>query len=68
LQKSARAKLFIVAEKDSFAPLAATKATYEKAKEPKAMKTFPVLHFEMYEEPWTSKAAGEAINWYKQYL
>ena len=60
--------LFIVAEKDSFASLAAAKVIYEKAKEPKAMKTFPVLHFEMYSEPWTSKAAGEAISWYKQYL
>jgi len=41
---------------------------YEKAEEPKAMKTFPVLHFELYREPWISKAAGEAISWYKQYL
>jgi fermentation-respiration switch protein FrsA (DUF1100 family) len=60
--------LFIVAEKDSFVPLAAAKAVYEKANEPKAMKTFPVLHFEMYKDPWISKAAGEAIRWYKQYL
>jgi len=60
--------LFIVAEKDSLAPLVEAKAIYEKAKDPKAMKTFPILHFEMYREPWTSKAAGEAISWYKQYL
>jgi fermentation-respiration switch protein FrsA (DUF1100 family) len=60
--------LFIAAEKDSFAPLATAKAIFEKAKEPKAFKTFPVLHFEMYKEPWISKAAGEAISWYKQYL
>jgi len=57
--------LFIVAEKDSFAPLEEAKAIYEKAKEPKAMKTFPILHFEIYREPWISKAAGEAISWYK---
>jgi len=60
--------LFIPAEKDSFFPIDLVKIVYEKAKEPKAMKTFPVLHFEMYREPWVSKAAGEAISWYKQYL
>ncbi len=60
--------LLIVAEKDSFASPAIAKVIYEKAKEPKAMKTFPVLHFEMYREPWISKAAAEAINWYEHYL
>jgi len=60
--------LFIVAEKDCFFPLDLVKAIYERAREPKAMKTFPVLHFEMYREPWISKAAGEAISWYKQHL
>lgn len=60
--------LFIVAEKESFCPLDAVKAIYEKARNPKAMKTFPVFHFEMYKEPWISKAADEAIRWYKQYL
>ena len=60
--------LFVVAEKDSLCPLDVVKTIYEKAREPKAMKTFPILHFEMYKEPWISKAAGEAISWYKQYL
>jgi fermentation-respiration switch protein FrsA (DUF1100 family) len=60
--------LFIVAEKDSFFPIDLIKIVYEKAKKPKAIKTFPVLHFEMYREPWISKAAGEAIIWYKRYL
>ena len=51
------------------APPAAAEAIYEKAEEPKGMKTLPVLYFEMYyRKSLVSKAAGEAISWYEQYL
>ncbi len=65
---SPTALLFIPAEKDSFFPLDLVKAIYEKAGEPKAISVLPIKHFEMYREPWISKAAGEAISWYRQYL
>jgi len=65
---SPTALLFIPAEKDSFFPLDLVKAIYEKAGEPKAISGLPIKHFEMYRGPWMSKAAGEAISWYRQYL
>jgi len=65
---SPTALLFILAEKDSFCPLDVVKAIYEKAREPKAITVLPIRHFEMYSEPWLSKAASAAINWFKKYL
>jgi len=65
---SPTALLFIPAEKDSLCPLDEIKATYEKAREPKAIIVLPIRHFEMYSEPWLSKAASVAINWFKKYL
>jgi len=65
---SPTALLFIAAEKDSFFPPDLVKAIYEKAGEPKAISVLPIKHFEMYREPCISKAAGEAISWYRQYL
>jgi len=65
---SPTALLLIVAEKDCFFSPDLIRATYEKAVEPKAMSVFPVRHFEMYSEPWLSKSASVAINWFKKYL
>jgi len=60
--------LIIVAEKDSFFPLDLVKAVYEKAGEPKAIAVLPIRHFEAYHEPWLSKAANMAIDWFRQHL
>jgi len=60
--------LLIPAENDNFIPLDGVKATYEKALEPKAISILPIGHFDIYREPWLSKAADEAINHYKKYL
>jgi len=65
---SPTALLFIPAEKDIFCPLDVVKAIYEKAREPKAITVLPIRHFETYSEPWLSKAAGAAINWFEKYL
>lgn len=65
---SPTALLLIVAEKDCFFSPDLIRATYEKVVEPKAMSVFPVRHFEMYSEPWLSKSASVAINWFKKYL
>jgi len=65
---SPTALLVIAAEKDSFFPPDMVKAIYERAREPKAMSVLPVRHFEIYSEPWLSKAANIAISWYEKYL
>ena len=65
---SPTALLLIPAEKDSLIPLDAVKATYEKAREPKDISILPIKHFDIYEEPWLSKAAGAAIDWFEKYL
>jgi len=65
---SPTALLFIVAEKESFFPPDLVKAIYDRAMEPKAMSVLPVKHFEMYTEPWLTKSATMAIDWFKKYL
>jgi len=32
------------------------------------MIALPIGHFEIYREPWLSKSADAAINWFKQHL
>ncbi len=62
------ALLLMPAEKDSLIPVEAVKETYERAREPKAISVLPIEHFEIYEEPWLSKAAGAAIDWFEEYI
>jgi uncharacterized protein len=62
------ALLLIPAEKDSLIPVDAVKETYERAREPKALLPLPIKHFDIYYEPWFSKAAGAAIDWFEKYL
>jgi dienelactone hydrolase len=62
------ALLLIPAEKDSLIPVDAVKATYKRAREPKAISVLPINHFAIYEEPWLSKAAGASIEGFKKYL
>jgi fermentation-respiration switch protein FrsA (DUF1100 family) len=63
-----RALLLIPGEKDSLIPVKAVRETYERAGEPKGLTVLPVRHFEVYFEPWLTKAAVAAIDWYKKYL
>ncbi len=61
--------LLIAAENDSLIPLAAVKAAYERAGEPKALVTLPCGHFDLYyNEPWHSRAAGAAVEWFRRHL
>jgi hypothetical protein len=62
------ALLLIPAEKDHLIPVEAVKDTYDRAREPKALLVLPIEHFEIYEEPWFSKAASTAIDWFEKYL
>ena len=62
------ALLLIPAEKDALLPIDAVKAAYQKAQEPKDIIVLPIKHFDIYREPWLSKAADAAIDWFKKYL
>ena len=62
------ALLLIPGEKDSLIPMEAVRATYERAHEPKAISVLPITHFEAYIEPWLSKAADLAIEWFQMHL
>jgi hypothetical protein len=62
------ALLLITAEKDSLIPVEAVREAHERAWEPKALSVLPIRHFELYDEPWLSKAASVAIDWFKQAL
>jgi fermentation-respiration switch protein FrsA (DUF1100 family) len=63
-----RALLVIAAEEDNLIPLETIKSSFEKAREPKKLVAHPILHFEVYTDPWQSKAAGAAIDWFSKHL
>lgn len=60
--------LLIAAEQDSLLPVEGIKETYTRAREPKALTVLPIRHFEVYREPWLTRAADEAIAWFQKYL
>ena len=62
------ALLLIPGEKDSLIPIEAVKATHERAREPKAISLLPMTHYEAYREPWSTKAAKLAIDWFQKHL
>ena len=65
---SPTALLLIAAEKDAIIPLHVVKEVYGRALKPKVLSVFPVRHFDIYNEPWRSKATGLAIDWFREYL
>jgi fermentation-respiration switch protein FrsA (DUF1100 family) len=62
------ALLLIPAENDGLIPLEVVKDAYARASEPKFISILPITHFEIYRDPWLSRAVAEAINWYNKYL
>lgn len=63
-----RAFLVIAAEKDNLIPLEAVSRAFQKALEPKDLIVHPILHFDIYSDPWKTKAASAAIDWFKEHL
>jgi fermentation-respiration switch protein FrsA (DUF1100 family) len=63
-----RALLVIAAEKDNLIPLEAVSRSFQKALEPKDLIVHPILHFDIYSDPWKTKAANAAIDWFEKYL
>lgn len=62
------ALLIIAAEKDSLIPLESVKAAYERAADPKELIVLPIKHFDIYQDPWLSRAAKDAVAWFRKYL
>lgn len=62
------ALLVIAAEEDSLIPLAAVKASYERAAQPKQLIVLPIRHFDVYQPPWREKVVDAAIDWFSRYL
>jgi fermentation-respiration switch protein FrsA (DUF1100 family) len=62
------ALLLIAGGKDSLIPIEAVKATYERARDPKAMSLLPMTHYEAYRDPWAAKSADVAIDWFREHL
>ena len=63
-----RPLLVIAAENDNLLPLEVVKSSFDNAGEPKKLIVLPILHFDIYADPWLSKAASAAIDWLNQYL
>jgi fermentation-respiration switch protein FrsA (DUF1100 family) len=63
-----RPLLVIAAENDNLLPLEVVKSSFDKAGEPKKLIVLPILHFDIYAEPWLSKAASAATDWLNEYL
>jgi fermentation-respiration switch protein FrsA (DUF1100 family) len=61
--------LMINAEYDTLALPDLVASAYERALEPKSMLLLACRHFDVYNmEPWLSKAAGAAVEWFTNYL
>jgi len=65
---SPAALLLIAGERDELISLDSVKSVYERARDPKQLVTLPITHFEIYYDPWLSRAAEAAVSWYKRYL
>jgi fermentation-respiration switch protein FrsA (DUF1100 family) len=58
----------IAAEADELIPVQTLKGVYDRAGEPKEFHALPITHFEIYQEPWLSKAAQLATDSFSRYL
>ena len=63
-----RPLLVIAAENDNLLPLKVVKSAFDNAGEPKKLIVLPILHFDIYAEPWLSTAASAATGWLNEYL
>lgn len=61
--------LMVVSKDDQYIPPELTTAAYERALQPKDIIILPCSHIDVYNtEPWVSKVAAPAVNWFKQHL
>jgi fermentation-respiration switch protein FrsA (DUF1100 family) len=60
--------MFIPADNDGLISIESIISVYDKISEPKSLVSLPITHFEIYGDPWLSKAADIASDWYQTYL
>jgi fermentation-respiration switch protein FrsA (DUF1100 family) len=61
--------LLIAARHDSLIPVELVQQAFERAGEPKRLELLDCGHFDVYnDEPWFSRAAGAASDWFKSHL
>ena len=60
--------LVIAAEKDSLIPLDSVKEAYGRVANPKGLIVLPIKHFDIYQDPWLSRAANDAVAWFRKHL
>ncbi|UCD08370.1 MAG: alpha/beta fold hydrolase [Dehalococcoidales bacterium] len=60
--------IFIPAENDGLISIESIVNVYNKISEPKSLVSLPITHFEIYSDPWLSKAANIASEWYQAHL
>ena len=60
--------LMIVTRDDALTPVDLQLEAYQRAREPKELRIIPAGHFSVYSEPWQSKSAEWAADWFKQWL
>jgi hypothetical protein len=60
--------LVIAAENDSLLPVDSVREAYERAADPKELVVLPIQHFDIYQDPWLSKAANAAVEWFRKFL
>ena len=60
--------MFIPADNDSLISIESIVNVYDKISEPKSLVSLPISHFEIYSDPWLSKAADIACEWYQTHL
>lgn len=65
---SPTALLLIAGENDNLIPIKSVRDTYERARNPKALSVLPITHFLPYRDPWLSKVAGLATDWFQKHL
>jgi uncharacterized protein len=58
----------IAADADELIPTETLRNVYDMAGEPKEFHTLPITHFEIYGEPWLSKAAALATDFFSRCL
>ena len=65
---SPTALLLIAGENDNLIPIEAVRDTFERAREPKSLTDLPITHFMPYKDPWLSKFADLATDWFRTHL
>lgn len=63
-----RALLIIAATDDNLIPLEALRGSFERAGEPKKFLEYPIRHFDIYADPWRTKAVHAAIDWFSRHI